>query len=179
MRRSPGGEDFPSIEETSRHIDRFIAGLGRFSVTDFLPMPNWMRPSTETRGGASTAWVRERVRVHGRAAQERSADHLDAPQRSRRPSARCSRSRDRPADGRQSWCATTSWDLSRRAMKRLPMLSRGRYGLSPPMRRRGTLLEKSQPLLATTARRRASRPAGIHQTGPPGNDASLPWRRQP
>lgn len=56
-----GGEDFPSIAEASRHIDEFIAGVGRFSLTDFLPMPKWMRPSTAARGGASTAWIRKHV----------------------------------------------------------------------------------------------------------------------
>ncbi len=56
-----GGEDFPSIEDASRHIDAFIAGVGRFSLTDFLPMPNWMRPSTAARGGSSTAWLRRHV----------------------------------------------------------------------------------------------------------------------
>lgn len=56
-----GGEDFPSIAEASRHIDAFIAGVGRFTLTDFLPMPNWLRPSTAARGGSSTAWLRRHV----------------------------------------------------------------------------------------------------------------------
>lgn len=56
-----GGEDFPGIEEASRQIDRFISGVGRFSLTDFLPIPNWMRPSTRARGGPATAWVRDHV----------------------------------------------------------------------------------------------------------------------
>jgi cytochrome P450 len=56
-----GGEDFANVEEASRHIDRFIKGLGRFSLTDFMPIPNSWRPSTEARGGPSTAWLRSQV----------------------------------------------------------------------------------------------------------------------
>lgn len=56
-----GGEGFPGVEEMSFHINRFIAGVGRFSLTDFMPIPNWMRPSAEARGGPSTAWLRSEV----------------------------------------------------------------------------------------------------------------------
>ena len=56
-----GGEDFPSIEEASRHIDEFLSRLGAFTLTDFMPMPNSLRPSTAKRGGPSTAWLRRHV----------------------------------------------------------------------------------------------------------------------
>ena len=55
-----GGEDFPSVEEASRHIDSFISRLGRFTLSDFLPMPNSWRPSTErlrTVTGACMSWT--------------------------------------------------------------------------------------------------------------------------
>jgi len=53
-----GGEDFPSIAEASHHIDRLITQVGRFGVMDVLPIPEWMRPPTEQRGGASNVWLR-------------------------------------------------------------------------------------------------------------------------
>ena len=56
-----GGEDFPSLEAVSRHIDEFLSRLGQFTPTDFLPMPDSLRPSTAKRGGPSTAWLRRHV----------------------------------------------------------------------------------------------------------------------
>lgn len=56
-----GGEDFPSIEAVSHHIDEFLSRLGRFTTADFFPMPNSLRPSTAKRGGPSTAWLRRHV----------------------------------------------------------------------------------------------------------------------
>lgn len=56
-----GGEDFPSIAEASRHIHEFLSRIGAFTLTDFMPMPNSLRPSTAKRGGPSTIWLREHV----------------------------------------------------------------------------------------------------------------------
>lgn len=58
-----GGADFPSVEEATFHIDRFISRIGRFTLFDFLPMPNALRPSTAMRGGPSTKWFRDHVGV--------------------------------------------------------------------------------------------------------------------
>ncbi|HEY0116583.1 MAG TPA: cytochrome P450, partial [Allosphingosinicella sp.] len=56
-----GGEDFPDKDEASRQIEAFIGGVGQVVPTDVLPIPARWRPSTERRGGAPAAYMRERV----------------------------------------------------------------------------------------------------------------------
>jgi cytochrome P450 len=56
-----GGEDFPDKAEAGLQIDAFVAGIGRFQATDFLPMPNSWRASTERRGGKPAAYIRAHV----------------------------------------------------------------------------------------------------------------------
>ena len=56
-----GGEDFPDKAEASREVGDFVSGVGRFALTDFLPMPEAWRPSTQRRGGRSRAYVRRHV----------------------------------------------------------------------------------------------------------------------
>lgn len=56
-----GGEDFPSIADVSHHIDEFLSRIGQFTLSDFFPMPDSLRPSTAKRGGPSTAWLRRHV----------------------------------------------------------------------------------------------------------------------
>lgn len=56
-----GGEDFPDLAKASAMIDLFLSGVGRFTVTDLMPMPERWRPSITTRGGGPAAYLRSHV----------------------------------------------------------------------------------------------------------------------
>lgn len=56
-----GGDDFPDKAEASRQIDAFVSSVGKFGLTDLMPMPESWRPSVESRGGKPAAYMREHV----------------------------------------------------------------------------------------------------------------------
>lgn len=56
-----GGADFPDKAEASRHVQAFLDGVGRFVLTDFLPMPERLRGSTLRRGAAHAAYLRRHI----------------------------------------------------------------------------------------------------------------------
>lgn len=66
------GEDFPDKAEASRQIDAFVSSVGKFQLTDLMPMPESWRPSVEARGGCPAAYMRAYV---GRMVARRRAEN--------------------------------------------------------------------------------------------------------
>ena len=56
-----GGADFGDLDDATRRIDAFIAGVGRIGPADVLPIPGRWRRSAASRGGAPAAYMRSRI----------------------------------------------------------------------------------------------------------------------